>query len=156
MLKLGLLLLVGAVLLANNRDRLYPFVHWPMYAEMYPYPNETVQGIELRVVDSAGVSHPIQAHQLYTFMGVPGAGPRRLSQKVIQSVFLEEDAAARDLYRNHLMGRIRAILPGVEVVEIQGWRLTWAVDAEGVPPIDYDQPIEAEMFGQYQVADDSD
>jgi hypothetical protein len=138
-----LVALVTLLVAAHGRDEAWPFIVWPMYAKGYPPPPQRVSETELRLVCRDGeVMHLLPA-RLFTHVEID------LGRRVAAQAFVEQPGVEQ--YRRVLLRRLGPLLKEKDVVEVQGWALSWTVDPTAVPPFDLARPEQAILLGRIRV-----
>ena len=138
-----LVALVALLVAAHGRDDTWPFIVWPMYARGYPPPPSRVSETELRLVCRDGeVIHLLPA-KLFTHVEID------LGRRIVAQAFVEQPALEH--YRRVLLRRLEPLLEERDVVEVQGWALSWLVDPMAAPPFDYTRPEEEVLLGSIPV-----
>jgi hypothetical protein len=138
-----LVALVTLLVAAHGRDEAWPFIFWPMYARGYPPPPQRVSETELRLVCRDGeVVHLLPA-RLFTHAEID------LGRRVAAQAFVEGPGVEQ--YRKVLLRRLGPLLEERDVVEVQGWSLSWTVDPMAVPPFDLARPEQAILLGRIRV-----
>ena len=138
-----LVVLVVLLVVARGRDEAWPFIVWPMYADGYPPPPHRVSETELRLVCRDGeVVHLLPA-QLFTHVEI------ELGRRVAAQAFVEQPGAEH--YRNVLWRRLGPLLAERDVVDIEGWALSWTTDPAAVPPFELAQPEQETLLGRIRV-----
>ena len=133
--------LVILLVAAHGRNEAWPFIVWPMYARGYPPPPPRVSETELRLVCRDGeVMHLLPA-RLFTHVEID------LGRRVAAQAFVEQPGVEQ--YRSVLLRRLGPLLEERDVVEVQGWALSWTVDPMAVPPFDRARPEERPCSAAY-------
>lgn len=136
-------LLVALVMLlvaAHGRNDAWPFIVWPMYARGYPPPPHLVSETELHLVCRDGEVIRLLPAGLFTHVEID------LGRRVATQAFVEQPSVER--YRGVLLRRLEPLLQERDVVEIQGWTLSWTVDPTAVPPFDLARPEREILLGR--------
>ena len=141
-----LAVLVLLLVAAHGRDDAWPFVVWPMYAKGYPPPPHRVSETELRLVSRDGAVIRLLPADLFTQVEVD------LGRRVTAQAFDEQPAAAG--YRRAILRQLRPLLEAREVVEIEGWTLSWTPQPTAVPPFDLARPEHESLLGRMRVSND--
>ena len=139
-------LLVALVILlvaAHGRDEAWPFIVWPMYARGYPPPPPRVSETELRLVCRDGEIMHLLPARLFTHVEID------LGRRIASQAFVEQPGVEQ--YRRVLLRRLGPLLEERDVVEVQGWALSWTVDPMAVPPFDRARPEEETLLGRIPV-----
>jgi hypothetical protein len=140
-----LIVLVVLLVAAHGRDRAWPFVDWAMYARSFPPPPRRVSEIELRLVSrDGGVTHLLPG-RLFTQVEID------LARCVIAQAFVQQPGTEQ--YRAALLRKLGPLLAERQVVEIQGWTLSWTTEPTAVPPFDLAVPDEEVLLGRMRVPD---
>jgi hypothetical protein len=141
-----LVMLVLLLLATHGRDIAWPFVIWPMYARGYPSPLSRVSETELRLVRRDGeVTHLLPSRLLTR-------AESGLAHRVTAQAFVKQPEAEQ--YRAVLLRMLGPLLTDLDVVEIQGWTLSWTTDPLAVPPFDLAAPDEEILVGKIRIRDD--
>jgi len=141
-----LVVLVVLLVAAHGRDLAWPFVGWPMYARSFPPPPRRVSETELRLVSRDGqVTHLLPA-RLFTHVEI------ELARRVVEQAFVQQPGGEE--YRAALFRKLGPLLAKRDVVEIQGWTLSWTTDPTAVPAFNFAAPDEAILLGRIRVPGD--
>jgi hypothetical protein len=142
------LLVVLVVLLAaaHGRDLAWPFVVWPMYARSFGPPPRQVSETELRLVGRDGEVTHLLPCRLLTQVEI------ELARRVAVQAFVQQPGAEQ--YRAALLRKLGPLLAARDVVEIQGWTLSWTANPAAIPPFDLAAPDEEILLGRIRVQDD--
>jgi hypothetical protein len=139
-----LVALVTLLVAAHGRDEAWPFIVWPMYARGYPPPPQRVSETEVRLVCRDGqVMHVLPA-RLFTHVEID------LGRSIAAQAFVEQPGVEQ--YRRVLLRRLGPLLKERDVIEIQGWALTWTADPMAVPPFDLARPEGEILLGRIPVS----
>jgi hypothetical protein len=141
-----LVLLVVLLVAAHGRDDAWPFILWPMYARGYPAPPPRVSETELRLVSRDGAVMHLLPADLFTHAEV------ELGRRVVAQAFVAHPSAAQ--YRRVILRRLQPLLEKRDVVEIEGWRLSWTPRPTAVPPVDLARPEQEILLGRMRVSND--
>jgi hypothetical protein len=74
-----------------------------------------------------------------------------LGRRVVEQAFVEQPGAEQ--YRAALLRRLGPLLAERNVVEIQGWTLSWTTEPTAVPPFDLAAPDEEVLLGRMRIPD---
>lgn len=140
-----LVVLVVLLVAAHGRDQAWPFIVWPMYARSFSPPPRRVSETELRLVSRDGEVTHVLPGRLFTPVEID------LGRRVAAQAFVQQPSTER--YRAALLRRLGPLLAERDVVEIQGWTLSWTTDPAAVPPFDLAQPDEEILLGSIRVPD---
>ena len=142
-----LLVMLVLLLLATHGHALaWPFVIWPMYARGFPSPLRWFSETELRLVRRDGeVTHLLPSRLLTRVES-------GLARRVTAQAFVKQPEAEQ--YRAVLLRMLGPLLTDLDVVEIQGWTLSWTTDPLAVPPFDLATPDEEILVGKIRLRDD--
>ncbi|RMF80745.1 MAG: hypothetical protein D6737_07085 [Chloroflexi bacterium] len=152
------LLIVSASLLVHlffiRGPEVWPLTRLSVYATNIKGPGSSASEIELRIVDTQGNIHRLFPNDLYTTLGsANGTGTLVINRAFQEASNEAESIANQEIYRIHLIDRVKTALPGIEPAEIQFWRLRWQdFDATDFPPFEYEQPDEEILLGQFETA----
>jgi hypothetical protein len=139
-----LVMLVVLLVATHGRDLAWPFVAWRMYDHGLPSPLRRLSETELRLVRRDGeVTHLLPSRLLTRVES-------GLAHRVTAEAFLEQPEAEH--YRALLLRLLGPFL--TDVVEIQGWTLSWTTDPLAVPPFDLAAPDEEILVGTIRLRDD--
>jgi hypothetical protein len=141
-----LVVLVLLLVAAHGRDLAWPFVVWPMYAWSFPPPPRRVSETELRLVGRDGEVTHLLPGRVFTQVEID------LARDVVTQAFVQQPGAEQ--YRAALLRKLRPLLAERDVVEIQGWTLSWATDPAAVPPFNLAAPDEEILLGRMRVSED--
>ena len=72
-----------------------------------------------------------------------------LGRRIAAQAFVEQPGVEQ--YRRVLLRRLGPLLEERDVVEVQGWALSWTVDPMAVPPFDLARPEQAILLGRIHV-----
>lgn len=154
LVKVALVLYVLGMFVTGKKPALWPIVNWPMYSERqvaYPSPvtsvmeiaavlkNGRVQMVPMRLLVSVGRMQAMEP-MLRCSAGLPwekrGWPYAPTSQSRCQR------------YVGELVSRN---LAGKELEAVEIWRIDWAVDPTGSPPVVRDAPIKRELLIRFPV-----
>jgi hypothetical protein len=138
--------LVVLLVAAHGRDLAWPFVVWPMYARSFPPPPRRVSETELRLVSSDGEVTHLLPGRLFTDVEID------LARRVVGQAFVQQPGTEE--YRAALFRKLGPIMAERDVVEIQGWTLSWTTDPTAVPAFNFAAPDEEILLGRIRVPDD--
>jgi hypothetical protein len=138
-----LVALVTLLVAAHGRDKAWPFIVWPMYARGYPPPPQRVSETELSLVCRDGEVMHLLPVRLFTHVEID------LGRRIAAQAFVEQPGVEQ--YRRVLLRRLGPLLEERDVVEVQGWALSWTVDPMAVPPFDLARPEQAILLGRIHV-----
>jgi len=138
-----LALIVVVLVAAHGRDYAWPFNVWPMYARSFPPPPRQVSEMELHLVSRDGEVVRLLPPNVFTHVEI------ELGRRVVAGAFGEQPN--RDRYRAVLLRRLGPLLRERDVVQIQGWRLSWTTEPAAVPPFDLARPDEAKLLGRIRL-----
>jgi hypothetical protein len=141
-----LIVLVLLLVVVHGRDPAWPFVVWAMYARSFPPPPRRVSEAELRLVSRDGEVTHLLPGRLFTQVEID------LARCVVARAFAQQLGAEQ--YRAALLRKLGPLLAERDVVEIQGWTLSWPADPAAVPPFDLAAPDEEILLGRMRVPDD--
>jgi hypothetical protein len=139
--------LVVLLVAAHGRDDAWPFIVWPMYARGYPPPPHRVSETELRLVSRDGAVMHLLPADLFTHVEID------LGRRIAAQAFGEQPSAEQ--YRRVILRRLRPLLERRDVVEIQGWTLSWTPHPTAVPPFDLARPDQELLLGRMRVPNDA-
>jgi hypothetical protein len=131
---------------AHGRDLAWPFVVWPMWARGFPSPLRRFSETELRLVSRDGEITHLLPSRLLTRVEIG------LARRVAAQAFIKQPEAEQ--YRAALLRMLGPLLTDLDVVEIQGWTLSWTTDPVAVPPFDLAAPDEEILLGRMRLRDD--
>jgi len=140
-----LVLLVVLLVAAHGRDLAWPFVVWSMYAQSFPPSPRRVSETELRLVSRDGEITHLLPGWLFTHVEI------ELGRRVAAQAFVEQPGVEQ--YRAALLRKLGPLLAERQVVEIQGWTLSWTTEPTAVPPFDLAVPDEEVLLGRMRVPD---
>lgn len=142
-----LVVLVVLLVTAHGRDEAWPFIVWPMYARGYPPPPHQVGETELRLVSRDGAVMHLLPADLFTHVEID------LGRRIAEQAFVEQPSAEQ--YRQVILHRLRPLLERRDVVEIEGWTLSWTPHPTAVPPFDLARPDQEHLLGRMRVSNDA-
>ena len=116
-----------------------------MYARCFPPPPRRVSETELRLVARDGEILRLLPAQVFTHVEVD------LARRVVREAFAPLPGA--ESYRAVLLRRLAPLVNARDVVEIQGWKLSWTADPMAVPPFYLTRPVEEALLGRMPVPD---
>lgn len=141
-----LVMLVMLLVAAHGRDLAWPFVVWRMYDRGFASPLRRFSETELRLVRRDGeVTHLLPSRLLTR-------AETGLARRVTAQAFMKQPEAEQ--YRAVLLRMLGPLLTDLDVVEIQGWTLSWTTDPLAVPPFDLAAPDEEILVGKIRLRDD--
>lgn len=138
-----LVVLVALIVLARGRDGAWPFITWSMYERGYPAPPRRVFETELRLVCRDGSVLRLLPAALFTHVEID------LARRVAAQAFAEQPCAEE--YRRTILRQLRPLLEERDVVEIEGWTLSWTPHPTAVPPFDLARPEQEILLGRIPV-----
>jgi hypothetical protein len=141
-----LVVLVVLLVAAHGRDDAWPFIVWPMYARGYPPPPDQVRETELRLVSRDGAVMHLLPADVFTHVEID------LGRRIVAQAFVEQPSA--EPYRRVILRRLRPLLEGRDVVEIEAWTLAWTPHPTAVPPFDLARPEQEMLLGRMRVSND--
>ncbi len=140
------LLLVGFLTVGDN-DKTWPLVTWPMFQGSGKSAPKSIASLHLRAIAADGKVYQLVAGALSDTL------PTSASEKIVEKTFDDDlDPSERRDAQARLAAMIRSALPGVDLVEIQAWDLTWNVHAGQPPTLDMHTPTEATLLGKFALA----
>ena len=105
-----------------------------------------VSETELRLVSRDGqVTHLLPA-RLFTHVEI------ELARRVVEQAFVQQPGGEE--YRAALFRKLGPLLAKRDVVEIQGWTLSWTTDPTAVPAFNFAAPDEEILLGRIRVPRD--
>ncbi|RNC82393.1 MAG: hypothetical protein ED559_11610 [Phycisphaera sp.] len=139
-----LVLFFVSILIADKRTFAWPAVTWPMYSGRYlSYPEETYTKKLYRAITvDPEDSFWVRPNQLW------GADRYSVSYDLMNRALNTERADA-DEHKLAAIDLIRYKFPRAEIAEIEIWELTWAVDLDSVPAIEFDEPIARQLHASF-------
>ena len=140
-----LVVLVVLLVVAHGRDLAWPFVVWRMYDRGFASPLRRFSETELRLVRRDGEVTHLLPSRLLTRVETG------LARLVTAQAFVKQPEAEQ--YRAVLLRMLGPLLTDLDVVEIQGWTLSWTTDPLAVPPFDLAAPDEEILLGRMRVPD---
>jgi hypothetical protein len=138
--ELLLAVLLVCIVVERGRDEAWPFIAWLMYEGNFPPPPARVSEVQLRLVGGDGRVTKVMPYAIF------GNAEITLGREVAERAF--EDRPDRGAYRDVLLRRLQPLLSATAAVEIQGWRLTWEVQARERPPLDLERPSMELLLGR--------
>lgn len=151
MMKGLMALFVFGLFLAGRADTAWPVVTWPMYSGYGEAPpGDEAASWQLYALDRTGKVFRFWEQDIY------GELPSGDGKRVMDLTFAATGSKRREAMKT-LLGRIRSLLPGVDVAQVQYWRLIWRhVDGNQSPPFDASHPDERQLLGGFDVTELAD
>ena len=144
--KLALSVIFLCMLVAYKQVAVWPVAHWTMYsASRVDYPPDTTSMLDLRVMTATGANLSVDLRSLFP------PGRSNVPSRLAVEAFGLQDETERRQRRQLLTNMIRRALPGRRLRTVELFRLTWAVDPSGDPPLTRSSPDEKLLVGRYDV-----
>lgn len=142
--KIGILIMLAifVVQIFTFLPQYWPITRWRMYSaarELAP----TTTSVQIRVTDSEGATYDL-------FPPDMGFAADSTAGNIMEKAFAS--TIDREAYQALLVARTQAILPGIDIATISGWRNTYQVAYTTFPPFDLNQPDEATLLGTIELA----
>ena len=120
-----------------------------MYSARVSVAGETVDSMQLRVIDLQGKQHIYSTAILYTSLATPDLA----SGRVIQAAFDQNATPEREAYRTHLIDQLQRRFPALTIRELQLWHRQWTISDPFSPSHDYRVPDEETMIASFSISD---
>ncbi|MEM6506174.1 MAG: hypothetical protein AAF711_12085 [Planctomycetota bacterium] len=138
-------LLIGSIWKGEGIDH-WPLTTFPMYTQVYEYPPETAERLFLVMVLVNGDEIEIDPRRIFPH------GRFKAGEAMIEvSFFLVDKPNAREQSKRTLERVAEELLPGREVVAIEGRRRVWDVDPMASPPLELNRPRIDESLGRFEI-----
>lgn len=137
--------LVLLLILSPGQKKHWPFVYWDLYSRENPQVPQSASRTVLRVLDIGNQWHWLRSMDIYTLDD--DTSKQSPGRNLIQGSF--ESNSQQRQYRSTLVIRLEEIL-GSEVETVEAWQLTWNVNFDSYPPLQFAQPETTKKIGSFQ------